>query len=101
MPDLVVTGPIDFDEPMVDAVSVRLVVEVVSPVSAFVDHTLKMHGYAAAGIPWYLLVEQGTIRCTDIFWSATHMSRSRSCSSSRCSEPDRVSTGSGSVVPIS
>lgn len=58
VPDLVVTGPIDPDEPVVDAASVHLVVEVVSPDSATVDHSLKMHGYAAAGISWYLLVEQ-------------------------------------------
>jgi Uma2 family endonuclease len=60
VPDIVVTGPIDLDEPVVDASSVRLVVEVVSPASTTVDHTLKMHGYAEAGIPWYLLVEQDT-----------------------------------------
>jgi Uma2 family endonuclease len=58
VPDLVVTGPIDPDEPVVDAAAVHLVVEVVCPESAVVDHSLKMHGYAAAGIPWYLLVEQ-------------------------------------------
>jgi Uma2 family endonuclease len=58
IPDIVVTGPIDLDDPVVDAAAVRLVVEVVSPVSATVDTTLKMHGYAEAGIPWYLLVEQ-------------------------------------------
>jgi hypothetical protein len=28
------------------------------PVSASFDRVLKKHGYAAAGIPWYLLVEQ-------------------------------------------
>jgi Uma2 family endonuclease len=60
VPDIVVTGAIDLDEPVVDASSVRLVVEVVSPASTTVDHTLKMHGYAEAGIPWYLLVEQDT-----------------------------------------
>jgi Uma2 family endonuclease len=58
IPDIVVTGPIDLDETVVDAAAVRLVVEVVSPVSETVDNTLKMHGYAEAGIPWYLLVEQ-------------------------------------------
>jgi Uma2 family endonuclease len=58
IPDIVVTGPIDLDAPMVDAAHVRLVVEVVSPASATLDTTLKMHGYAEAGIPWYLLVEQ-------------------------------------------
>lgn len=58
IPDIVVTGPIDIDDPVVDAADVHLVVEVVSPVSSTLDHTLKMHGYAEAGIPWYLLVEQ-------------------------------------------
>jgi len=58
VPDIVVTGPIDIDDPVVDAADVHLVVEVVSPVSTTLDHTLKMHGYAEAGIPWYLLVEQ-------------------------------------------
>lgn len=58
IPDIVVAGPVDLDDPVVDASAVRLVVEVVSPVSETVDTTLKMHGYAEAGIPWYLLVEQ-------------------------------------------
>ncbi len=58
IPDLVVTGPIDLDQPMVHAADVKLVVEVVAPVTAAVDTTLKMRGYADAGIPWYLLVEQ-------------------------------------------
>ena len=58
MPDLVVTGPIDLDQPVVQAADVRLVVEVVTPATAAVDTTLKMQGYADAGIPWYLLVEQ-------------------------------------------
>lgn len=57
IPDLVVTGPIDLDEPVVKAAEVRLVVEVVTPATAAVDTTLKMLGYADAGIPWYLLVE--------------------------------------------
>jgi Uma2 family endonuclease len=58
VPDLVVTGPIDLDQPVVPAADVRLVVEVVTPATAAVDTTLKMQGYADAGIPWYLLVEQ-------------------------------------------
>jgi Uma2 family endonuclease len=57
IPDLVVTGPIDLDQPLVKAADVKLVVEVVAPATAAVDHTLKMTGYADAGIPWYLLVE--------------------------------------------
>ena len=58
VPDLVVTGPIDLDQPTVRAADVRLVVEVVTPATAAVDTTLKMTGYADAGIPWYLVVEQ-------------------------------------------
>jgi Uma2 family endonuclease len=57
LPDLVVTGPIDLDDPVVDADAVRLVCEVVSPASAVLDRVLKMHGYAAAGIPCYLVAE--------------------------------------------
>jgi Uma2 family endonuclease len=58
VPDIVVTGGIDLDAPLVDASSVRLVCEVVSPNSAAVDRALKMYSYAAAGIPCYLLAEQ-------------------------------------------
>jgi Uma2 family endonuclease len=60
IPDLVVTQDIDFDELVVDAASVRLVCEIISPSNAAADKVLKMHYYAAAGIPWYLLVEQET-----------------------------------------
>jgi Uma2 family endonuclease len=60
IPDLVVTSDIDVDDPVVPASAVRLVCEVLSPNNAAVDKVLKMHYYAAAGIEWYLLVEQGT-----------------------------------------
>ena len=58
VPDLIVTGAIDLDAPVVEASSVRLVCEVVSAGSAAVDRAMKMYCYAAAGIPWYLLAEQ-------------------------------------------
>ena len=57
LPDLVVAGPIDLDDPVVDADAVQLVCEVVSPTTAVLDRVLKMHGYAAAGIPCYLVAE--------------------------------------------
>ncbi|HEY0700062.1 MAG TPA: Uma2 family endonuclease [Micromonospora sp.] len=60
IPDLVVTGEIDFDELVVDGSVVRLACEITSPSSVSTDQVLKMHYYATAGIPWYLLVEQET-----------------------------------------
>ncbi|MEU1395637.1 Uma2 family endonuclease [Micromonospora zamorensis] len=58
IPDLVITGPIDFDELNVEAGDVRLVCEIITPSNASTDKVLKMHYYASAGIEWYLLVEQ-------------------------------------------
>lgn len=68
LPDLVVAGPIDLDDPVVDADAVRLVCEVVSPASAVLDRVLKMHGYAAAGIPCYLVAEpdQGALHSHEL-----------------------------------
>jgi Uma2 family endonuclease len=60
IPDLAITGPINFDDKIIDAESVRLICEIVSPSNASADKVLKMHYYAVAGIPWYLLVEQDT-----------------------------------------
>ncbi len=58
IPDLAVTEKIDFKELVIDAEAVVLICEIVSPSNASADKVLKMHYYAAAGIPWYLLVEQ-------------------------------------------
>ena len=68
IPDVVVTTPIDYSSPVIDADAVRLVCEVVSPSNASADKVLKMHYYAAARIPWYLLVEQqsGTLRLYEL-----------------------------------
>ncbi|MFG3687323.1 Uma2 family endonuclease [Micromonospora sp. NPDC047740] len=60
IPDLVVTEPVDLDELIIEADAVRLVCEIISPSNAATDKVLKMHYYAAAGIEWYLLVEQET-----------------------------------------
>lgn len=60
IPDLAIVEPIDFDQPVIDAESVRLVCEIVSPWNASADKVLKMQYYASAGIPWYLLVEHET-----------------------------------------
>ncbi|MEU8229394.1 Uma2 family endonuclease [Actinoplanes sp. NPDC048967] len=58
IPDVAVTEKINFKELVIDAEAVRLICEIVSPSNASADKVLKMHYYAAAGIPWYLLVEQ-------------------------------------------
>ena len=58
--DLVISKPVDMDEPVIDAVNVQLVCEIMSPRNASTDRVLKMHYYAAAGIQWYLLIEQDT-----------------------------------------
>ncbi|KXK63307.1 hypothetical protein AWW66_04110 [Micromonospora rosaria] len=60
VPDLVVAEIVDFDALYVEATDVRLVCEIVSPSNATTDRVLKMHYYAAAGIDWYLLVDQAT-----------------------------------------
>jgi hypothetical protein len=68
LPDLIVAGPVDLDDPVVDADAVRLVCEVVSPASAVLDRVLKMYGYAAAGIPCYLVAEpdQGALHSHEL-----------------------------------
>jgi len=59
IPDLVITS--DMERKLVlDASTVLLACEIMSPSNAATDKVLKMHYYAAAGIPWCLLVEQQT-----------------------------------------
>lgn len=61
IPDLAITADFDDDEPMAPAEAVKLVCEVTSASNAATDKVLKMHYYAEAGIPWYLIVEHKTI----------------------------------------
>ncbi len=56
IPDIVVTRPIDPDTLVVEARDIPLVCEITST-NAANDRVLKMHHYAVAGIPWYLLVD--------------------------------------------
>ncbi|MEV7985408.1 Uma2 family endonuclease [Micromonospora sp. NPDC085948] len=60
-PDLVVTTELDFEATCVPADAVLLVGEVAAPHTAAIDRVLKPHLYAAAGIEWYLLVDQETL----------------------------------------
>jgi Uma2 family endonuclease len=60
IPDFVITGEINFDEPVTDAGAVKLICEVVSPSNASTDTVRKMRYYAEAGIPWYLLIDPRT-----------------------------------------
>jgi Uma2 family endonuclease len=57
IPDLVIVDPVDRDELIIDSVACRLVCEIVSPSNPATDRVLKMHYYAEASIPWYLLVD--------------------------------------------
>jgi Uma2 family endonuclease len=57
IPDLVIVTPIDRRKSVIDAAACRLVCEIVSPCNPATDRVLKMHYYAQASIPWYLLVD--------------------------------------------
>jgi Uma2 family endonuclease len=59
IPDVVLIRPGDNDL-VADANSVVLICEITSPSNAGHDRVLKMHHYAEARIPWYLLIEPDT-----------------------------------------
>jgi len=62
IPDLVVADASPTpNRVVIDAAAVHLVAEIVSPGNAAADRVTKMHYYAEAGIPWYLLVDQDPI----------------------------------------
>ena len=62
IPDIVIAlGDINLYELIIDSSEIRLVCEILSPSNPTTDKVLKMHYYAAAGIPWYLLVEPETL----------------------------------------
>jgi Uma2 family endonuclease len=60
IPDLTITAGLDVYERVAPVSAARLVCEVTSPSNASTDRVLKMHYYAQAGIPWYLMVEHAT-----------------------------------------
>lgn len=64
IPDLAITGMIDFEELVVDASAVRLICEILSPSNATTDRVLTMRYYADAGVTWYLLAEPKTATLT-------------------------------------
>lgn len=57
IPDVVIIRASDTDLLVGEAANVRLIAEITSPHNAATDRVLKMHYYAVAGIPWYLLVD--------------------------------------------
>jgi Uma2 family endonuclease len=57
IPDLVIVTAVDQDQLIINATLCRLICEIISPSNPATDRVLKMHYYAEAGIPWYLLVD--------------------------------------------
>jgi Uma2 family endonuclease len=56
IPDLVLVRPVDPDTLVVEAEDIALICEITST-NVAVDRVTKMHYYAVARIPWYLLVD--------------------------------------------
>ena len=52
-----VSTAVDLDELIIDAADVSLVSAILPPSNSATDNVLKMHYYAAAGIPWYLIAD--------------------------------------------
>jgi Uma2 family endonuclease len=102
IPDLAITGAIDFDNPVISGEAVELVCEIVSPSNASADTVLKMHYYAAAGIRWYLLVEQetGTLHLYELAGD-TYSERSvtRVGEVLRLTEPVEATISPGDLLP--
>ncbi len=58
IPDLVLfSADVEDTELFIEADTVALVCEILSPSNATTDKVLKMHCYAEAGIPWYLVID--------------------------------------------
>ncbi len=59
IPDLVVlpTATMDTEEWLLQATDAELVAEIVSPSNSATDRVTKVRGYAASGVPIYLLVD--------------------------------------------
>ncbi|WP_236049521.1 Uma2 family endonuclease [Paractinoplanes ovalisporus] len=66
--DLVITSDTFLDGPVLEARTVCLVGEILSPASRAVDTILKKHYYAEAGIPWYLVADPDgpTLHCFEL-----------------------------------
>jgi Uma2 family endonuclease len=61
IPDLVITQPMDLDTLVVEARDIPLICEITST-NVGADRVTKMHYYAEARIPWYLIVDpQGPV----------------------------------------